>query len=357
MSERVLTINPGSTSTKMAVFTRKKVEFELKVSMDENKISRGNVYDEFPFRKEQIKEELKKHEIDKIDIVIGRGGILKPLKSGAYPVCDSMINDLKTARYGNHASNLGGPLAAYFGKAFKCPAYIIDPVVVDEMNDLARISGVPGIERHSVSHALNIKATTRRVCDRNNWNINNRNFIVVHMGGGITVCAMENGRNIDVNNALLGMGPFSPERAGAIPLKGIMDLVYKKKMDEPALKRLLTRESGLKGYLGTNDVRIIVRRIKEGDKKAKLILDAMLYQLRKEIGAMAAVLNFDVCALIITGGIVYSDYVKEEILTHLGKQFSIIIYPGENELGAMADGGFRIIDGEMNIYNYENCEV
>ncbi|MCD6337115.1 MAG: butyrate kinase, partial [Candidatus Marinimicrobia bacterium] len=158
MSERVLAINPGSTSTKMAVFTRKKVEFELKVNIEENQISKENVYREFPFRRDQIKKELLKHGIEKVKIVIGRGGILKPLKSGAYPVCDTMINDLKTAKYGNHASNLGGPLAAYFGKMFNVPAYIIDPVVVDEMIELARISGVPGILRHSISHALNIKA-------------------------------------------------------------------------------------------------------------------------------------------------------------------------------------------------------
>ena len=151
MSERVLAINPGSTSTKMAVFTRKEVEFELKVSLDESQISKGNVYDEFPFRKEQIKKELEKHDIYKIDMVIGRGGLLKPCKSGALKICDSMIEDLKTAKYGNHASNLGAPLASYFGEMFACPAYIIDPVVVDEMIDLARISGVPGIERKSIS--------------------------------------------------------------------------------------------------------------------------------------------------------------------------------------------------------------
>lgn len=352
MSERVLAINPGSTSTKMAVFTRDKVEFELKVSIEEAYISKGNVYDEFPFRRDQIQEELSDHGIDKIDIVIGRGGILKPLKSGAYPVCDKMIEDLKSVKYGNHASNLGAPLAQYFGRQYSAPAYIIDPVVVDEMCDLARISGVPGIERKSLSHALNIRATTRRVCDRNGWDIEKQNFVVVHMGGGITVCAMENGHSIDVNNALLGMGPFSPERAGALPLSGIMDLVYKQNMSEKELKRLFSRESGLKGYLGTNDVREVEKRIAEGDKYAKLILDAMLYQLRKEIGAMAAVLNFNVCALVITGGIAYSDYVKSELLTHLGSHFSIIIYPGENELGAMADGGFRILDNKMKIYDY-----
>ena len=353
MSERVLAINPGSTSTKMAVFTRKEVEFELKVSLDESQVSKGNVYDEFPFRKEQIKDELAKHHIEKIDMVIGRGGLLRPCKSGALKICESMLEDLRTAKYGNHASNLGAPLADAFGKMFNCPAYIIDPVVVDEMIDLARISGVPGIERKSISHALNIKATTRRVCDRNNWDINHRNFIVVHMGGGISVCAMEKGRNIDVNNALLGMGPFSPERAGATPIGGILDLIFKKGYDEKSVKRLLTRESGLKGYLGTNDVREIEERINKGDKFAKKILDAMIFQTAKEIGAMAAVLNFDVCALILTGGIAYSHYVKEEFLTHLGKQFSIIIYPGENELGAMADGGFRILDGEMNIHDYD----
>lgn len=353
MSERVLAINPGSTSTKMAVFTRKEVEFELKVSIDEEHISKENVYREFAFRKEQIKAELEKHGVKKIDIVIGRGGMLKACRSGAINISELLLDDLKEARYGNHASNLGAPLASYFGELYNCPAYIIDPVAVDEMCDLARISGVPGIERLSISHALNIRATTRRVCDRNDWDMYQRNFVVVHMGGGISVCAMEKGKCIDVNNALLGMGPFSPERAGALPLKGILNLLFKKGMDEASMKRLLTRESGLKGYLGTNDVREVESRINNGDKFAKKILDAMIYQVRKEIGAMAAVLNFDVCALIVTGGVAYSHYVKEELLSHLGKQFSIIIYPGENELGAMADGGFRILDGEMKIYDYD----
>ncbi len=357
MSKRVLAINPGSTSTKMAVFTRNKVEFELKVNMDETQISKENVYNEFLFRKAQIEEELEKHKIVNIDIVIGRGGILKPLKSGAYKICNSMIDHLKHAKYGNHASNLGAPLAAYFGKKYDAPAYIIDSVVVDEMTDIAKISGVPQITRKSLAHVLNIKATARRICDSKGWDIEEENFIIAHLGGGITVCAMEKGRNIDVNNALLGLGPFSPERAGALPLGGLIDLVFKHNMDEKSLRRLLTRESGLKGYLGTNDVREVVSRIRSGDKRAKLILDAMLYQLRKEIGAMAAVCDFNIRALILTGGIAYSDYVQGNIKQHLGNQFNIIFYPGENELGAMADGGFRILDGKMNVYNYEKDEV
>jgi butyrate kinase len=357
MTERVLAINPGSTSTKMAVFTRDEVELELKVAMDETQISKENVYREFPFRKTQIENELAQHHIGDISVVIGRGGILKPLKSGAYPVCDSMLEDLKNATYGNHASNLGGPLAAYFGEKFAAPAYIIDPVVVDEMDDIARISGVPGIVRKSLCHALNIKATARRVCEREGWDIEKENLIVAHLGGGISVAAIRGGRIVDVNNALLGMGPFSPERAGALPLEGILNLVFREKMDEQSLRRLFTRESGLKGYLGTNDVREVVARIKNGDKEAETILNAMLYQLRKEIGAMAAVLDFDLRSVIITGGIAYSDYVQDHLLLHLGSQFHMTIYPGENELGAMADGGFRILDGKMKINDYESNGV
>lgn len=352
MSEHVLAINPGSTSTKMAVFSREKLEFELSVSISEEHISKGNVYEEFAFRKKQIEEELEEHHIDKVDIVIGRGGILRPMKSGAYPVCDKMIEDLKVAKYGSHASNLGAPLAKHFGKKYNAPSYIIDPVVVDEMWRIARISGVPGIERKSLLHTLNIKATTHRICEEKGWNIENENFIVAHMGGGITVCAMSNDHIIDVNNALLGMGPFSPERAGATPLGGILDLVFKKGMKEAELKRLLSRESGLKGYLGTNDVREVVKRIKAGDEYAKLILDAMFYQISKEVGAMAAVLDFNVKAVIFTGGIAYGDYAMGELRRHLGGQFQIEVSPGENELEAMKAGGFRILDKKMKMYEY-----
>jgi butyrate kinase len=357
MAERVLAINPGSTSTKMAVFTRKGVEFELKIDMDPAQVSKGNVYEELEFRTRQIEAELEKHDVKNIDVIIGRGGLLKPMKSGAYKVCDSMIADMRKARYGNHASNLGAALAAHFGKKYAANSYIIDPVSVDEMIPEARISGVPGIKRKSVSHALNIKATARRVCEQEKIGLQDCNFVIAHMGGGISVCAMRQGKNIDVNNALLGMGPFSPERAGALPLEGLLDLVFRQNRDEKSLRRLFTRESGLKGYLGTNDVREVVKRIREGDKEAKLIMDAMLYQVRKEIGAMAAVLDFNVKAIIVTGGAAYSDYIREELNKHLGKQFRIIFQPGENELEAMADGGFRILDGKMEIYDYEKDEA
>lgn len=357
MAEHVLAINPGSTSTKMAVFSREKKEMELKVDMDPQKVSRGNVYDELPFRTKQIDEELHKHQVNNISIVIGRGGMLKPLKSGAYTISERMKDDMKKTRYGNHASNLGAALAAHFGEKYSAPAYIIDPVSVDEMIEPARVSGVPGIRRKSVAHALNIKATARIVCDREKWDIRKENFVIAHLGGGISVCAMRRGYNIDVNNALLGMGPFSPERAGALPLEGILDLVFGKKMDEKSLRRLFTRESGLKGYLGTNDVRKVVARIRAGDKEAELILEAMLYQLRKEIGAMAAVLDFDLRALIVTGGAAYSDYIQKNLTKHLSGQFPILFHPGENELEAMADGGFRILDGKMKIRDYNENEV
>ncbi|MFA6618435.1 MAG: butyrate kinase [Candidatus Neomarinimicrobiota bacterium] len=352
MSQLVLAINPGSTSTKLAVFSREKLELKLSFAIDEEHISKENVYKEYPFRKSQIEAVLKENKIDKIDIVIARGGIFHPMKSGAYPVNDKMIKDAKLARYGNHASNLGAVFARYFGEKFSAPAYIIDPVVVDEFPDIARVSGTPGIVRRSLSHALNIKATTRGVCDKNGWEIEKENFVVAHMGGGISVCAMKNDRMLDVNDALLGMGPFSPERAGALPLRGLLDLIYDKQMDKGAITKLLSRESGLKGYLGTNDVREVVKRIETGDEKAKLILDAMIYQIRKEVGSMAAVLDFKVKALIFTGGIAYSDYVIGELQKHLSEQFYIEIHPGENELGAMRDGGFRILDNKMKIYEY-----
>lgn len=354
MSQRVLAINPGSTSTKMAVFSREKKEFELKANLDEHSVSKGNVYEEFSFRKMQIEKALGEHKIGDIDIVVGRGGILKPLQSGAYKICDSMLNDLESARYGNHASNLGAALARYFAEKFAVKGYIIDSVVTDELCELARISGTPEIRRKSLSHALNIKATARQVCEEMNWDMEAENLLVAHLGGGISICAMEKGRSVDVNDALLGLGPFSPERAGALPLGAMLELCYRTGRDEKAMRKLLTRESGLKGYLGTNDVREVEGRINDGDKEARLIMDAMIYQIRKEIGAMSAVVDFNVKALIVTGGVAHSAYLQKELKQHLGGKFKIIFRPGENELEAMGDGGFRILDGKMIIHDYDN---
>lgn len=348
----ILTINPGSTTTKMGVFTQKEKIHEFNVVMPVSKISKKNVTNEFPYRKDSIERSLKYVDLKDLVAVVGRGGLLKPLKGGVYKINDKMVNDLKEAKNGNHASNLGAMLADYFGNKFKVPAYIIDPVTIDELEDVARISGVPGIERVSRSHALNIKATTRKICERNRWDIEKNNFVVAHLGGGISVCAIKRSKMVDVNDALLGMGPFSPERAGALPIRRVMELSYSGKYTQKELELLFVKNCGLKGYLGTNDGREVEKRIKNGDKKAKLIFDAMIYQIQKEIGAMLSVCDYDVKAVVVTGGLAFNKNIQKQLLDNL-KNYNVIFFPGENELEAMADGGFRAINGKIEVNDYK----
>ncbi|MEA3499777.1 MAG: butyrate kinase [Candidatus Marinimicrobia bacterium] len=348
----ILTINPGSTTTKMGVFNQKEKIYEFKVEMPTSEISKKNVATEFPYRKDSIERSLKDVDLKDLVAVVGRGGLLKPLKGGVYRINDKLVEDLKEAKNGNHASNLGAMLADYFGKKFGVQAFIIDPVTIDELEDVARISGVPSIKRISRAHALNIKATTRKICDQNNWNIEKNNFVVAHLGGGISICALKRSRMVDVNDALIGMGPFSPERAGALPLRGVMDLAYSGEYTKKELELLFIKNSGLKGYLGTNDGREVSKRIKNGDKKAKLIFDAMIYQIQKEIGAMLSVCDYNVKAIIITGGLAHNKYIQEHLTKNLDKN-NVIFFPGENELEAMADGGFRAIDGKIEINDYK----
>lgn len=350
--ELILTINPGSTTTKMGLFNRTKKIHEFNVQVPASEISKKNVTNEFPFRKDSMEKSLRKINLKNVVAIVGRGGLLKPLEGGVYRINDKLVSDLKEAKNGNHASNLGAILADYFGKKYKVPAYIIDPVTIDELEDVARISGVPGIERVSRAHALNIKATTRKVCDRNGWNIKRLNFVVAHLGGGISVCALKKSRMIDVNDALLGMGPFSPERAGALPIRRVMELSYSGEYTQKELELLFVKNSGLKGYLGTNDGREVEERIKNGDERAKLIFDAMIYQIQKEIGAMLSVCDYNVKAVIITGGLAYNKNIQEQISNNL-KKYNVIFFPGENELEAMADGGFRAIDGRIEIKDYK----
>ncbi len=349
--EIILTINPGSTTTKIGVFSRTEKIQEFKVDVPASEISKKNVAIEFPYRKNSIENFLKDVNLSGLVAVIGRGGLLKPIKGGVYKINDKLINDLREAKNGNHASNLGAILADYFGKKYDVPAYIIDPVTIDELQDVARISGVPSIVRKSRAHALNIKATTRKICEDENWDINKNKFVVAHLGGGISVCALKNSKMIDVNDALIGMGPFSPERAGALPLRGVMDLAYSGKYTKKELEVLFIKNSGLKGYLGTNDGREVEKRIENGDAKAKLIFDAMIYQIQKEIGAMLSVCDYDVKSVIITGGLAHDKNIQKQLSNNL-KNYRVIFYPGENELEAMADGGFRTVDNKIEIKNY-----
>lgn len=346
---RVLTINPGSTSTKIGVFEDENLMFEETLRHSTEEISSyEKVYDQYEFRKEIILKCLKDNniELDSLDTVVGRGGLLKPIEGGTYIVNDIMLEDLKTGVMGEHASNLGGILAHEIANEIQVNAFIVDPVVVDELQDLARISGLKEIERKSIFHALNQMAVSRRYAKFLEVQYQDLNLIVAHLGGGISVGAHEKGRVIDVANALDGEGPFSPERSGSLPVGDLIKLCYSGKYTHDQMKKMIKGNGGLVSYLNTNDAREVVERIKNGDKYAELIYYAMAYQVAKEIGAQAAVLKGKVDAIILTGGIAYDNMFTSWISEMVEFISKVVIYPGEDELTALAEGGLRVLKGE-----------
>ncbi|MCF6094422.1 butyrate kinase [Microaerobacter geothermalis] len=352
---RLLVINPGSTSTKIGIYDNEKSVFEETIRHSTDEINRfSRIIDQYQFRKQTILETLNKNEmnITKLSAVVGRGGVLRPIPGGTYRVNQPMLEDLRSGKYGEHASNLGGIIAFEIASQLNIPAYIVDPVVVDEMDPVARISGVPEIERKSIFHALNQKAVARRAANDMGRTYEEVNFIVVHLGGGITVGAHRKGRVIDVNNGLHGEGPFSPERAGTIPIGDLVQLSFSGKYFASEIMKLLVGKGGLVGYLGTNDAREVEKMIEQGNEKAKLVYDAMAYQVAKEIGANAAVLEGQVDAIILTGGLAYGKLFTDMISKRITWIAPVKIYPGENELQALAEGGLRVLRGEEEEKEY-----
>jgi len=348
-SYRILAVNPGSTSTKIAVFDDEKLVFQTVIRHPSEEINKYNrVSDQFEFRKNVILETLNEQGINlrKFNCVVGRGGVLKPIPGGTYIINEKMLEDLRECRFGEHASNLGAIIAYEIASELNVPAYIVDPVVVDELDDIARISGLPNIQRVSIFHALNQKAIARRAARDLGKSYDEVNFVVAHVGGGISVGAHYRGRVIDVNNALNGEGPFSPERSGGLPVEALARLCFSGEYKLEEVQKMIRGKGGLVAYLGTNDAREVSRRIEEGDKKAELIYKAMAYQVSKEIAACAAVLKGDVDAILITGGIAYDnefvDWIKERV-SFISK---VMVYPGEDEMLALAQGGLRVLKGE-----------
>ncbi|GAA0123679.1 MAG: butyrate kinase [Clostridium argentinense] len=356
MAFKLLIINPGSTSTKIGVYEDENPILVETLRHSSEEIGRFNsIYDQFNFRKEVILNVLKQKNFDvnKLDAVVGRGGLLKPIEGGTYTINQNMLEDLKVGVQGQHASNLGGIIANEIAKGLNIPAYIVDPVVVDEMTDIARISGMPEIERRSIFHALNQKAVARRYAKEKNVKYENLNLIVAHMGGGISVGAHENGKVVDVNNALDGEGPFSPERTGGLPVSDLVSLCFSRKYTLEEMKKKITGQGGFVAYLDTNDAKEVEERALAGDEKCKLIFEAMGYQIAKEIGKCAAVLKGKVDAIILTGGIAYSksmvNYIKDKV------EFisEVVVYPGEDELLALAEGGLRVLRMEEEAKEYK----
>jgi butyrate kinase len=354
---RILVINPGSTSTKIAIFEDNQPMFAKTIKHDREALAQfKNVAAQFPYRKKIILDQLKETNIDlaTIRVVVGRGGLLKPIESGVYEVNEAMRRDLFSGIYGEHASNLGGLLADDLARSLpNAKAYIANPVVVDEMEDIARIAGHPLFQRRSIFHALNQKAVAESHARSIMKRYEELNLIVVHLGGGITIGAHHKGRVIDVNQGLDGEGPFTPERSGTLPCGDLVNLSFDGRYDIQQVKKMLTGEGGLVAYLGTNNAYDAEQRALQGDEKASLILEAMAYQVAKDIGAMAAVLKGDIDGILITGGIAHSKWFVNLIIERIYKLGPVHVYPGEDEMRALAENGVRVLRGEITPKIYQ----
>lgn len=357
MKYKILAINPGSTSTKIAIFENEKNIFlkNIKHSTDELK-GFAKITDQYEFRKNTILNELKEAglDINQIQCVMGRGGLNKPIPSGVYKVNEEMKNDMINSPFGEHASNLGALIADDIAKNLNnVNAYIADPVVVDELEEIARITGHPNFKRISIFHALNQKATARRYARETNQVYEKMNLIVAHLGGGISVGAHRKGKVIDVNNALNGDGPFSPERSGTLPTAQLVSVCFSGKYTKEEIGLMIKGKGGLAAYLNTNDAYEVEMRAKEGDKKAQFISDAMAYQIAKEIGACAAVLKGQVDAILLTGGIAHN----KQFCSFIDEMTSFIapmkVYPGEDEMLALAMNGLMVLRGELEPKEYK----
>ncbi len=344
----VLVINPGSTSTKVALFRGETKEWTESVRHAQETLVRfRRVIEQLDWREAAIAEALtgRSGEASKPDAVVGRGGLLRPLAGGTYRVSDAMCADLEAARYGEHASNLGALLARRFAERYGAPAFIVDPVTTDEFEPASRITGVPGFERKCRSHALNIKAVGRRAAWELGKPLAETKFVVAHLGGGISVCALRGGRIADSTDALLGEGPFSTERAGTLPLAAMIRLCLDSGKTREEIVELLAKGSGLKGYLGQTDLPAVYEMIDAGNGEARRVLDALVLQVAKWIGAMTAVLGGSPDAIVLSGGMVNSARLVHEIRQYVGLLAPLRIYPGEFEMEALAAGAVRVLEG------------
>ena len=355
MSVKSLIINPGSTSTKIGVFEDETLLFEETLRHSTEEIGRfANIVEQKDFRKNIITDLLRSKEFDikSLNVIVGRGGMLKPIPGGTYAVTEELLEDLKKGVQGQHASNLGGILAKEIGDSIGVPSYIVDPVVVDELMPIARYSGVPELPRVSIFHALNQKAVAKRYAKEIGKPYESLRLVVVHMGGGVSVGAHENGRVIDVFNALDGDGAFSPERAGGVPNGALIKMCFSGKYTEKEVYGKMVGKGGFNAYLGTNDMREVTKRADEGDEKAAEAKQAFLLQVAKDIGSMACVLNGKVDQIIVTGGIAYGADVVAALKERAEWIAPFTVYPGEDELLALAQGALRVLNGEEEAKAY-----
>lgn len=352
---RILVINPKSTSTMIGVFDNDILIMEKTIRhAAEDLAGFAEISGQYLFRKQTILEALDEEgmNVSNLSAVCGRGGLLRPIEGGTYTVNERMLEDLRQGYAGQHASNLGGIIASEIAGGLNIPAFIVDPVVVDELEPIARISGFPSIERKSIFHALNQKAVARRYASKVGRAYEDVRLIVVHMGVGITVGVHQGGRVIDVNNGLHGEGPFSPERAGTVPAGDLVELCFSGQFNRQEMMMKLVRQGGLMAYLDTNDVVKVEHRIKKGDQQADLVYQAMAYQIAREIGSASTVLKGQVDAIILTGGLAHGESFIEAITARVNWIADVDIQPGENELQALAEGAVRVLNGEEKVKLY-----
>ncbi len=352
----ILVINPGSTSTKLAVFEDERPVHSETVSHPHTEIAVfPRIADQYEYRLAAVFSFLARHGVglDSLDAVVARGGILQPLSSGTYGINERMVNELSRAdKERDHVSNLAALMARQVADEAGVPAFVVDPVCVDEFEPLARVSGLPEVERRSLSHALSLKSAGRKVAGDLGRPYEELNLVIVHMGGGISVSAHRYGRMVDVNQALDGTGPFSPERVGGLPVGDVMRLAFSRQYTYEELFRRFTRQGGLLAHLGTNDAREVEERIASGDDHARLIYEAMAYQVAKEIGLMATVLYGRVDAIVLTGNLAYSAMLVSWIRERVEWIAPVHVYPGQDEMLALALGALRVLRGEEEVREY-----
>lgn len=356
-SHFILAINPGSTSTKFGLFENEMPLFTQTADHSRDDLAPyESIYDELSFRFRTIDNALGEagYPLEDLDAVVGRGGLLRPISCGTYPVTETMARELKKISLkGGHASNLGGLLARGIADPLGIPAFIVDPVIVDEMIDEARFTGIPGIRRKSIWHALNQKAAGRRGAEELGKPYEELNLIVAHLGGGITVGAHKKGRAVDVNDGLNGDGPFSPQRTGAIPAADMVELCFSGETDRDSLLKVIRSGGGLSAYFGSQDAREVIARIDRGDDLARRIYGAMAYRIACEIGARTIPLKGKVDALILTGGLAHEERLIGLIKKHTHHIAPVLVYPGEDELLALTQGALRVLNGEEEARDYE----
>ncbi|PIE51747.1 butyrate kinase [Candidatus Fermentibacteria bacterium] len=358
MTQRlILAVNPGGTSTKAGLYREDEMLFDENIHHEaEDLAAFGSTYRQMNFRKDLVLEVLKDkgYSVEDLTAVVGRGGTFKPLKSGTYRVNQKLLDDIRdgSTLQADHPSNLGAPIAWAIAGDSGIPAYFVDPVCVDEMIDEARYSGHPLLPRKSLSHALNIRMVAYKASARMNKPLNDLNLVVMHLGSGISVNALEKGRMIDTNNANDG-GPFSSTRTGGLPVTGLMKLCFSGKYSAAELKRMLLKQGGVYAYLGDEHVGRIWEKVEAGDKKADSVLRGMIYQMAKEAGAMGAALKGRVDAVVITGGMAYNSWVTEQLEQYLSYLGKIMVFPGEAELEALTRGVLRVLDGVEEVKEYK----